>query len=107
MNESKIDLMNEKLKKISSDLYQLKIIGVVVIILMLFGMFGAGTILEVITAGVFWVGVVLAVGYLFLLVLELLFFRKSTKAEKELEEKIMRDFEAERGQAKGNDGEAG
>ncbi|MCP4707412.1 MAG: hypothetical protein GY869_02200 [Planctomycetes bacterium] len=99
MDESKIDLMNEKLKKISSDLYQLKIIGVVVIILMLFGMFGAGTILEVITVGVFWTGMVLAVGYLFLLVLEVMFFKKSKKADKELEEKIMRDFEAERGQA--------
>ena len=97
MQKSESVLLSESyLRKIESHLCQLKIMVAVVIILMLLNLFGVGTILEAATTLIFWTAMVLAGGYLFLLVLELLFFRKSKKADQELAEKIMRDFESDR-----------
>ena len=86
------------LEKIKSDLFQIKLLLAVLIVIALFGFFGPEKVIAAITRLVFWMGIILAAGYLFLLILEKLFFKKGPKSDKELEQVILQKVEAARKQ---------
>ena len=86
-DESRID-------KIESDLFQIKVLLAVLIIIALVGFFGPENFIAAITRLIFWMGIILAAGYLVLLLCEkLLGLKKGPKIDKEIEQVILQNVE--------------
>ena len=86
-----------RLAKIESDLFQIKILLAILIMIAFVGFHGLEAIVGVIGGIIFWTGMVLAIGYLFLLILEKrMGLKKSLATEKEFEQEILKELEAKR-----------
>ena len=99
MTENANERLDEcRLDRIDSDLFQIKVLLAVIIVLVLLVLCGPAAILEAVGTFLFYGAVLLAVAYLFLLVLgKILNWKRKPDADRKLEQKILQEFESEIG----------
>ncbi len=87
--------LDKQLEQIRTQLVQIKMLLAGALILVLLLLFGPGEVLDFLGTSVVVAGIVLAVGYLLLLVLErLLRWKIGPNRDEELKKRILEDFES-------------